>query len=44
MGNIVDVAKKVNELTGAESGDFYYITDNPSAKNRNVSFMFGVRF
>lgn len=43
MSNTVN-ADKVNKLTGAETGDFYYLTANPEVKNRNISFMVGVRF
>jgi hypothetical protein len=43
LANIVDAAK-VNEITGAESGDFYYLEGDPSIKNTNISFMFGIRF
>lgn len=41
--NTVDAAK-VNELTGAEPGDSYYLEGDPSVKNTNISFMVGVRF
>jgi opacity protein-like surface antigen len=41
--NTVD-ADKVNEATGAEVDDFYYLEGDPSVKNTNISFMFGVLF
>jgi hypothetical protein len=44
LTNIVDAADKINEATGAEPGDSYYLAGNPSVKNTNVSFMVGVRF
>ncbi len=40
----VDAADKVNELTGAEPGDSYYLEGDPSVKNTNLSFMLGFRF
>ncbi|MDD4050714.1 MAG: porin family protein [candidate division Zixibacteria bacterium] len=43
LANTVD-ADKVNELSGAEPDDFYYLSSAPSLKNRNLSFMIGVRF
>ena len=41
--NTVDAAK-INTMTGAVPGDFYYLTGDPSVKNTNISFMVGVRF
>lgn len=41
--NTID-ADKVNKLTGADPNDFYYLEGDPSVKNTNFSFMFGVRF
>ncbi len=43
MVNTVDAAK-VNKLTDAEPDDFYYLEGDPTLKNSNFSFMFGVRF
>lgn len=42
LTNTVD-AKKVNKVTEAESGDWYYLEGDPSIKNTNISFMVGVR-
>jgi hypothetical protein len=37
-------ADKINDVTGAEEDDFYYLEGDPSVKNTNISFMFGVLF
>jgi hypothetical protein len=44
LTNIVDAADKINEATGAEPGDSYYLEGDPSVKNTNISFMVGARF
>ena len=41
--NVVD-ADKINELTEAEPGDFYYLENDPSIKNLEFSFMVGINF
>ena len=41
--NVID-ADKINELTESEEGDYFYLEGDPSVKNTNISFMFGVRF
>jgi hypothetical protein len=43
LTNTID-AKKINDLTGAQSGDYFYLEGDPSVKNTNLSFMVGVRF
>jgi hypothetical protein len=40
----VDAADKINKLLGSEPGDYLYLKGDPSVKNTNLSFMFGVRF
>jgi hypothetical protein len=42
LANTID-AKKVNAVTEAEPDDWYYLEGDPSVKNTNFSFMFGVR-
>ena len=37
-------AAKINAMTGAGPGDFYYLDGDPSVKNTNISFMVGYRF
>jgi hypothetical protein len=44
LTNIVDAADKINEATGAEPGDSYYLEGDPTVKNTNISFMVGARF
>ena len=43
LTNVID-AGKINSLTGAEPGDYFYLGGDPSVKNTNISFMVGVRF
>lgn len=43
LANTVD-ATKVNNITGAEAGDWYFLEGDPSIKNTNLSFMVGVKF
>lgn len=43
LANTIDAAK-VNKITGAEPGDYFYLEGDPDVKNRNFSFMIGVRF
>jgi hypothetical protein len=42
LSNTVD-ADKINAMTGAVPGDFYYLEGDPSVKNKNISFMAGIR-
>ena len=42
LTNTID-ADKVNELTGEEAGDYFYLEGDPSVKNSNISFMIGAR-
>jgi opacity protein-like surface antigen len=41
--NTIDAAK-INDLTGSEAGDYFYLEGDPEVKNTNLSFMIGVRF
>ena len=43
LTSIVDAADKINEATGAEPGDSYYLEGDPTVKNTNISFMVGVK-
>jgi len=43
LANTIDAAK-VNRLTDAQSGDWFYLEGDPDVKNNNLSFMFGVKF
>ena len=40
----IDAADKINDLTGEEPGDTFYLEGDPSVKNTVFSFMLGVRF
>jgi len=42
LANTID-ADKVNSISGEEPGDNLYLEGDPSVKNRNLSFMIGVR-
>jgi hypothetical protein len=42
LANTID-ADKVNGISGEEPGDNLYLEGDPSVKNRNLSFMIGVR-
>ncbi len=43
LANTIDAAK-VNKITGAGPGDYFYLEGDPEVKNRNLSFMIGVKF
>lgn len=43
LANTID-ADKLNELTGSEPDDYFYLEGDPSVKNNNFSVMVGVRF
>lgn len=43
LANTIDAAK-VNRITGFQPGDDFYLEGDPEVKNRNLSFMFGVKF
>ncbi len=44
LSGVVDVGQGINEATGAEEGDAYYLDGTPSVKNTDIQFMAGVRF
>lgn len=47
LGGVLDVADAIdewNEYTDAEPGDFYYLEEEPSVKNTNLTFLIGVKF
>ena len=44
FGTVIDAADKVNALTGADPDDVYYFPEDPTVKNRFLSFMLGYKF
>ncbi len=44
FGTVFDAAEKVNELTKADPTKSYYFPEDPTVKNRFLSFMIGFRF
>ncbi len=44
LAGTIDAADKINDLTGEEPGDTFYLDGDPSVKNTVLSFMLGVRF
>jgi len=44
FGTVIDAADKVNAMTGADLFDPYYFPEDPTVKNRFLSFMAGYKF
>lgn len=43
LANVID-ADKVNDLTGEEPDDYFYIEGDPSVKNNTIAILIGVKF
>jgi hypothetical protein len=43
LANVIDAAK-VNEITGEEPGDYFYLEGDPSVKNNTIAILIGVKF